>query len=81
MISTIFVQPEPKMAQQTTAPMLGANGALVGTRHLSGVHSASKVRTVIFFGIILARLAAFIVFGFLIALQVVEAALAIDAVQ
>ncbi len=70
-------------AQQTTAPMLGASGAIAGVLGAYLVFfPGAKVRTVIFFGFIfLARLAAFIVIGFFIVLQVVEAALAINAVQ
>jgi len=64
-------------------PMLGASGAIAGALGAYLVFfPGSKVRTVVFFGLILiTRLAAFIVIGFFIALQLVEAALAVEAVQ
>lgn len=70
-------------AQETSEPILGASGAIAG---LLGAYlvffPGAKVRTVIFFGFfLLARLAAFVVIGFFIVLQVVEATLAIDAIQ
>ena len=70
-------------AQQTSIPILGASGAIAGVLGAYVVFfPGSKVRTVIFFGIIfLTRLAAFIVIGFFIVLQVVEAVLAVEAVQ
>ncbi|HEU0025524.1 MAG TPA: rhomboid family intramembrane serine protease [Ktedonobacterales bacterium] len=70
-------------AQETTVPMLGASGAIAGVLGAYLVFfPGAKVRTVIFFGfIILTRLAAFVVIGFFIVLQLVEAALAVEAVQ
>lgn len=70
-------------AQQTAIPMLGASGAIAGVLGAYLVFfPGSKVRTVIFFGVvILTRLAAFLVIGFFIALQILEAALAVEAVQ
>ncbi len=70
-------------AHQTSVPMLGASGAIAGALGAYLVFfPGSKVRTVIFFGfIILTRLAAFIVIGLFIALQLVEAALAVEAIQ
>ena len=70
-------------AQQTSVPILGASGAIAGVLGAYVMFfPGSKVRTVIFFGIIfLTRLAAYIVIGFFIVLQVVEAVLAIEAVQ
>jgi membrane associated rhomboid family serine protease len=70
-------------AHQTAVPMIGASGAIAGVLGAYVVFfPGSKVRTVIVFGvIILARLAAYMVIGFFILLQVVEAALAVEAVQ
>jgi rhomboid family protein len=70
-------------AQETAVPMLGASGAIAGVLGAYLVFfPGAKVRTVIFFGfVILTRLAAFVVIGFFIVLQLVEAALAIEAVQ
>jgi membrane associated rhomboid family serine protease len=70
-------------ARQTTVPMLGASGAIAGVLGAYLVFfPGSKVRTVIFFGVVfLTRLAAYIVIGSFIVLQLVEAALAIEAVQ
>jgi membrane associated rhomboid family serine protease len=70
-------------AHQTDVPTLGASGAIAGVLGAYLVFfPGSKVRTIIFFGvIILVRLAAFIVIGFFIILQVVEAVLAVEAVQ
>lgn len=70
-------------AHQTSVPMLGASGAIAGVLGAYLVFfPGSKVRIVIFFGFFfLTRLAAYIVIGFFIVLQVVEAVLAVEAVQ
>ncbi|HEX9038193.1 MAG TPA: rhomboid family intramembrane serine protease [Ktedonobacterales bacterium] len=70
-------------AHQTSVPMLGASGAIAGALGAYLVFfPGAKVRSVVFFGfVILTRLAAFIVIGFFILLQIVEAALAIEAAQ
>jgi rhomboid family protein len=70
-------------ASQTQAPMLGASGAIAGVLGAYLVfYPGAKVRTVVFFGLfIITRVAAFIIIGFFIALQLIEAALAVEAVQ